>query len=37
MAATAETTESVTGITTEFVDCLLDLLLLPFLWIAGQD
>lgn len=31
-----ETVEDVAGITTEVVSCFIDLLLLPFLWIAGQ-
>jgi len=34
--AAPETTESITGITSEFMECLVDLLVLPFLWIAGQ-
>jgi len=32
-----ETAEEVAGITTEVVECFLDLLLLPFLWIVGKD
>jgi len=31
-----ETAEMTAGITTEVIECFLDLLLLPFLWIAGQ-
>ena len=31
-----ETAEYTAGITTEIIDCFLDLLLLPFLWIAGK-
>lgn len=32
-----KTAEYTAGIATEFVDCLLDLILLPFLWIANQQ
>ena len=32
-----ETSEYATGITTEIIGCFIDLLLLPFLWIAGNN
>jgi len=35
--ASKETTEAITGITSEAIECFIDLLLLPFLWIVGKD
>ncbi len=34
--ASKEGAEDITGVS-EIVECFLDLLLLPFLWIAGKD
>jgi hypothetical protein len=37
MASKEEIKEGITGITTEAIECFIDLLLLPFLWIVGKD